>query len=58
MLDADSTHYLQQGQAVWQSGKIPSGLLRLYSESNQFLGLGELQGDGKIAPKRLVVSQD
>lgn len=58
VLDADSTHYLQQGQAVWQSGKIPSGLLRLYSESKQFLGLGELQSDGKIAPKRLILSQD
>lgn len=58
VLDVDSTYYLQQGQAVWQSGKIPSGLLRLYSESNQFLGLGELQSDGKIAPKRLIVSQD
>lgn len=57
-LDADSTYYLQQGQPVWQSGKIPSGLLRLYSEDQQFLGLGELQSDGKIAPKRLIVSQD
>lgn len=58
VLDADSTYYLQQGQAVWQSGKIPHGLLRLYSEDQQFLGLGELQSDGKIAPKRLIVNQD
>lgn len=61
VLNADSTYYLQQGQAVWQSGKIPPGLLRLYSENKQgqqFLGLGELQSDGKIAPKRLIVSQD
>lgn len=57
-LDADGTYYLQQGQPVWQSGKIPSGLLRLYREDKRFLGLGELQSDGKIAPKRLIVSQD
>ena len=55
--DADSTHYLQHGQSVWQSGVIPNGLLRLYSEQQVFLGLGELQADGKVGPKRLVVSQ-
>jgi len=58
MLNADSTFYLQQGQAVWQSGAVPQGLLRLYSEQQQFLGLGELQDDGKIAPKRLIVHKE
>lgn len=54
MLDADSAFYLMQGQAVWRSGTIPVGLLRLYDERNVFLGLGEQQSDGKIAPKRLM----
>lgn len=54
ILNADSSHYLAQGQAVWQSGKTPEGDLRLYSQNNQFLGLGFLQDDGKIAPKRLI----
>lgn len=58
ILDEDSSFYLQQGQAVWKSGKIPQGLLRLYDESQGFLGLGEQQADGKIAPKRLIVSKD
>lgn len=58
ILDADSTYYLQQGQAVWRSGTIPQGLLRLYTEHDVFLGLGEQQSDGKIAPKRLVVDKD
>jgi tRNA pseudouridine55 synthase len=53
-LDADSTFYLMQGQAVWRSGSIPAGLLRLYDENQVFLGLGEQQSDGKIAPKRLM----
>ncbi|NOS97012.1 MAG: tRNA pseudouridine(55) synthase TruB [Methylotenera sp.] len=57
-LDADSSFYLQQGQAIWQSGKIPQGLIRLYTEQAQFLGLGEQQSDGKITPKRLIVSKD
>jgi len=54
ILDADSAFYLMQGQAVWRSGNIPVGLLRLYDERNVFLGLGEQQSDGKIAPKRLM----
>jgi len=53
-LDDDSAFYLLQGQAVWRSGAIPQGLLRLYDEHKSFLGLGELQDDGKIAPKRLM----
>ncbi len=57
-LDADCTYYLLQGQSVWCSGVIPQGLLRLYSEQDDFLGLGELQDDGKIAPKRLIVKKD
>lgn len=53
-LDHDSAFYLLQGQAVWRSGAIPAGLLRLYDEQQTFLGLGELQNDGKIAPRRLM----
>lgn len=54
VLDEDSAFYLRQGQSVWRSGFVPSGLLRLYNEHQEFLGLGELQADGKIAPKRLM----
>ena len=54
ILNADSSHSILQGQAVWQSGKTPAGDIRLYGEDKQFLGLGFLQDDGKIAPKRLI----
>ncbi|MES2499521.1 MAG: tRNA pseudouridine(55) synthase TruB [Pseudomonadota bacterium] len=54
LLNTDAAHFLMQGQAVWLAGKIPNTDLRLYDEKNQFLGLGFLQQDGKIAPKRLV----
>ena len=54
VLDDDSVFYLQQGQGVWKSGEVPKGLLRLYTEQQDFLGLGELSSDGKIAPKRLI----
>ena len=53
-LNADAAFYLMQGQAVWQAGKMPSGDMRLYDEQNNFLGLGCMQDDGKIAPKRLI----
>ena len=53
-LNADAAYFLLQGQAVWMAGKIPNSDLRLYDENNTFLGLGFLQDDGKIAPKRLI----
>jgi tRNA pseudouridine55 synthase len=57
VLNTDAAYYLMQGQAVWQAGKIPDSDLRIYDESQQFLGLGFLQDDGKIAPKRLIQKQ-
>lgn len=55
-LDADSAYYLRQGQSVWKSGLNLSGLLRLYADG-VFLGTGEQAVDGKVAPKRLVVTK-
>jgi tRNA pseudouridine55 synthase len=54
-LNPDAAHFLMQGQAVWLAGKTPAGDLRVYDENDCFLGLGFLQDDGKIAPKRLIV---
>ncbi len=54
-LDADSAYYLLQGQSVWKSGTNIEGLFRIYRTDGQFLGLGELDADGKVAPKRLLV---
>ena len=54
ILNTDAAFFVMQGQSVWQSGKIPNGDLRLYDEQQQFLGLGFLQDDGKVAPSRLV----
>ena len=52
--------YFKQGQAV-QDAKAPeSGWVRIFSEveSNEpvFMGVGEILEDGKVAPRRLVVS--
>lgn len=55
-LDADSAHYLLQGQAVWQSGLDSDGPFRLYA-GDVFLGMGERSADGKVAPRRLVAAK-
>jgi len=52
-LSADSAFYIRQGQAV-QVPKAPTeGWVRLYREDDHFLGMGEIQDDGKVAPRRL-----
>ncbi len=61
VLNADAAHFIMQGQAVWLSGNTHLSVgddLRLYDEHGQFLGLGFLQDDGKIAPKRLIQRLD
>ncbi len=55
MLDRESAYYLGRGQSVWKPGRIAHGLLRLYEDTGRFLGLGEQDADGKVAPRRLVV---
>lgn len=56
ILDQTSAHFLMQGQPVWKSGNVPAGLIRIYTQTGEFLGLGERLDDGKIAPKRLLVT--
>ena len=46
--------YLCQGQAVMVPNAPTTGLLRIYDSGKQFLGLGEVLDDGRIAPRRLV----
>jgi len=53
-LSEDLAYYLCQGQAVTASGLPKSGRLRIYNDSDQFLGLGEVTEDGRITPKRLI----
>ncbi len=46
--------FLRQGQAV-QVPKAPAeGNLRLYEAGGGFIGMGHIQDDGRVAPKRLM----
>lgn len=50
---------VQHGQPVQVSGAATEGSLRLtMGEERLFIGVGEMNDDGKIAPKRLVVFRD
>lgn len=49
-----ATHYLLQGQPVSARHEQEPGLVRLYSDKNGFLGMGEVLDDGRVAPKRLM----
>jgi len=54
-LDAESVFYIKRGQAVWKSGAASEGTMRLYGPDGEFLGIGERDEQGRIAPRRLVV---
>ena len=52
-LGTDAAWYFTRGQAVFLGGTPGQGLMRVYGEG-RFLGIGEIQTDGRLAPKRLM----
>ena len=57
-LNAEQTDLVQHGQPVYVLG-VPEGTLRMTSgDERTFIGVAELNDDGKVAPKRLVVFRD
>ena len=57
-LNDTSTYYLKQGQAVTASNLPDDGLLRLYDEKNNFIGIGSVTVDGQVTPKKLMNYSD
>ena len=59
ILPDDSAHYFRMGNPVMDHGVFRAGdvgdKVRVFIESGDFLGMGELTDDGRVAPKRLVV---
>jgi tRNA pseudouridine55 synthase len=55
-LSADSAYYLKLGQAVLVPRAPTRGWLRLYDQTGGFLGVGEVEDDGKVAPRRLMIA--
>ena len=55
-LDESSSFYLRQGNPV-QIPRVPDeGIVRLIQHGGEFLGVGEINEDGLVAPRRLVVN--
>jgi len=52
-VNADTAFYLKQGQAVLVPKAPTEGWVRLY-QGEQFFAMGQVQDDGRIAPKRLM----
>ncbi len=55
-VSGDSAFYLRQGQPVLVPRAPTQGWVRLYQGEQQFLGIGEILDDGRVAPRRLLGS--
>jgi tRNA pseudouridine55 synthase len=52
-LDPDAAFYMMQGQPILVPHAPTEGWVRIYDKT-QFLGVGEIQDDGKVAPRRMI----
>ena len=57
MIDAVTGERFSGGQAVEVTDTVGNGLARVYGAEQRFLGVGELAGDGRLAPRRVFHSQ-
>ncbi|GAB3286154.1 tRNA pseudouridine(55) synthase TruB [Parahaliea aestuarii] len=49
--------YMRQGQPVQVPNAPCNGMVRVALETGEFLGVGEILDDGRVAPRRLVVDR-
>jgi tRNA pseudouridine55 synthase len=54
-LDTEAAWQISHGQAVWLPRLGVGDIHRIYAPGQVFLGVAEVDRDGKLAPKRLVV---
>ncbi|MDH3351741.1 MAG: tRNA pseudouridine(55) synthase TruB [Gammaproteobacteria bacterium] len=52
-LSADAARRFNAGQVVSVDSEADCGLVRVYAGAGVFAGIGELSGDGRLAPKRV-----
>jgi tRNA pseudouridine55 synthase len=57
-LSTAAAFYLKMGQPVRTTLPSQTTLVRLVSEDESFLGIGEIMPDGRVKPHRLLASQD
>jgi len=57
VLNSSLAFYIQQGQAIQVTNAPENGGVRLMTDDGEFLGIGEINEDGMVAPKRLISQQ-
>lgn len=55
-LDAEAAWQVCHGQAIWRAGLVVGQRFALYGPEARFLGVGEVDEFGKLAPRRLLAS--
>jgi tRNA pseudouridine55 synthase len=55
-LSESSGFYMQQGQPVLVPNAPCNGMVRIALETGEFLGVGEILDDGRVTPRRLIVT--
>ena len=48
--------YMLRGHAVQAPNAPIEGIVRMYSEAGDFIGIGEMLDDGRVGPKRLIAT--
>ncbi len=55
-LDIEAAWQIGHGQSIWLPRLTVGRLHRLYAPDGQFIGVGEVNPDGKLAPRRLLAT--
>ncbi|MBP6682329.1 MAG: tRNA pseudouridine(55) synthase TruB [Halioglobus sp.] len=55
-LSSSGGFYMRQGQPVLVPNAPGDGMVRVALETGEFLGIGEILDDGRVAPRRLIVT--
>jgi len=55
-LSESGGYYIRQGQPVQVPNAPSDGMVRVALETGEFLGVGEILDDGRVAPRRLIVT--
>jgi len=55
-LSESGGYYMRQGQPVMVPNAPCDGIVRVALETGEFLGVGEILDDGRVAPRRLIVT--
>jgi tRNA pseudouridine55 synthase len=53
-LTENTAFYLRQGQPVLVPKAPSRGWVRLFTHEHEFIGVGQIMDDGRVAPRRLV----